>query len=1081
MAPLPRPSRVGEEGQGLIGRAAINYAGGRARGLAGDFFGRVKLDAGLRSFKIIRALFTLTILGFCTTAAHAGRPADVGDADLSSGVRSILSNNCFQCHGPDDAERQADLRLDDAGGALVELPSGARAIVPGEPEASELVLRIRASDDDVRMPPPEMGKRLSHREIDLLTEWIRQGAEFPQHWSYRPLRRPAVPAVDSAGPNSDGPDSDWPSNQIDHFVLRRLQQAGMAPAPEVQRAALARRLSLDLTGLPPTWEEVKQFVDDNEPGAVTRRVDHLLAQPSYGEHWARMWLDLARYADSAGYADDPPRTIWAYRDWVIRALNDNMPFDQFTIEQLAGDLLPEPTQEQLVATAFHRNTLTNSEGGTDDEEFRNVAIVDRVNTTMTVWMGTTAACAQCHNHKFDPISQDEYFELFAIFNNTEDHDQRDERPLLELWTEQQQEQQQALRPEIARLERELASLTTAARESQMQWEQKWQSAPTARAIVPAKWSSRSGAAMTLLDDGSIRVAKGGATDVYSLQFVVGRDATVAVVQLETLPDESLPENGPGHGAGNFVITNIEVLANEPIQFVEAYADFSQTEFAASGVIDAGQPGSGWAVGGQLGRAHTLSLVLEQPLDLSAGSTFKIKIAQESTHQHHTLGRFRLALASDPLMAQYVRLPTSIIQILGVAPPERSEQQASDLANYYLSVFPKTAEIHARLTRAKTELAALTPETTVPIARELVDVKRRKTHIQLRGNFLNLGKEVAPALPTMLHSPALFQSSAEEGPPNRLTLARWLVDGRNPLTARVIANRYWESLFGVGLVQTSEDFGSQGEAPSHPQLLDWLASELVRLDWDAKAFLRLLVTSSTYRQSAAVTAEQFENDPDNRLLARGPRFRLSAEMIRDQALSVGGLLSPRMYGPPVRPPQPALGLSAAFGSGVDWTASDGEDRYRRGMYTTWRRSSPYPSMSTFDAPNREVCTVRRARTNTPLQALVTLNDPVYVEAAQALARRMMAAAETTIEQARYGFRQCVSREPSEQEVDHLVQLFDVARERLAQPPGGAEPIEALQLATAPLGPLPAGADPVEAAAWTVVANVLLNLDEMMLKR
>lgn len=781
-----------------------------------------------------------------TAVAGAARPGDVGDADLSAGVRSILSNNCFQCHGPDEAERQADLRLDDLGAALRELPSGVRAIIPGEPDESELIRRIRSSDDDVRMPPPEMGKQLSEREIDLLAEWIRHGAEGSQHWSYRPLGRPAVPAVDPEGPNSDEFHAEWPSNEIDNFVLRRLQQAGMGPAPELERAALARRLSLDLTGLPPTWEEVNQFVHDAEPGAVNRWVEYLLAQPSYGEHWARMWLDLARYADSAGYADDPPRTIWAYRDWVIRALNDNMPFDQFTIEQLAGDLLPEPTEEQLIATAFHRNTLTNNEGGTSDEEFRNVAIVDRVNTTMAVWMGTTMACAQCHNHKFDPISQEEYFQLFAIFNNTEDHDQRDERPLLELWNDQKKDQQQSLQNEIAQLERD------------------------------------------------------------------------------------------------------------------------------------------------------------------------------------------------------------------------SE--------------PESKEYEAQLARAKKELDALTPETTVPIARELRGEQRRKTHIQLRGNFLNLGKEVAPALPTMIQSSTAFRLPSDESPPDRLALARWLVDANNPLTARVIANRYWEALFGVGLVRTSEEFGAQGEAPSHPELLDWLASELVRLDWDIKAFLRLLVTSSTYRQSAAVTAEQFEDDPDNRLLARGPRFRLSAEMIRDQALAVSGLLSRKMYGPPVRPPQPALGLSAAFGGGVDWTASDGEDRYRRGIYTTWRRSSPYPSMSTFDAPNREVCTVRRERTNTPLQALVTLNDPVYVEAAQALARRLAAAASTTADGVQAGYRRCLSRDPSEQELDHVVLLFNQAQRRLANRPEAAR-----QLATDPLGPLPADADPVVTAAWTVVANVLLNLDEMMLKR
>jgi hypothetical protein len=551
---------------------------------------------------------------------------------------------------------------------------------------------------------------------------------------------------------------------------------------------------------------VERFVNDAEPDAYERLVDRLLDKPSYGEHWARQWLDLARYADSAGYADDPPRTIWAYRDWVIRALNDNMPFDQFTIEQLAGDLLPEPSEDQLIATAFHRNTMTNNEGGTDDEEFRNAAIVDRVNTTMAVWMGTTIDCAQCHTHKYDPITQDEYFQLFAVFNQTEDADRRDESPVL------------------------------------------------------------------------------------------------ALAQRAQKPDG----------------------------------------------------------------------------------------------------------------------------------------------------FP--------------------PATSVPIMRELPEDQRRRTFVQLRGNFLQLGNEVTAGVPSAFHPPP------GDPPLNRLSLAHWLIDPQNPLTARVVANRYWESLFGRGIVVTSEEFGSQGDLPTHPELLDWLATELVRSGWDRKAFLRLLVTSATYRQSSQVSEQRWQLDPENRWFSRGPRFRMSAEMVRDQALFVAGLLSPKMYGPPVNPPQPALGLSAAFGSGIDWKTSSGEDRYRRGLYTSWRRSNPYSSMVAFDAPSREICAVRRDRTNTPLQALVTLNDPVYIEAAQALARRMIAAESTEAQRVIHGFRLCLARPPNDKERQHLLDLHGRARQAFQEDRDAAE-----KLATIPLGPVAEDADVIDLAAWTVVANVLLNLDEMLMKR
>lgn len=799
------------------------------------------------------AVLTLACLALATLP-----PADAADGlppavDFNRDIRPILSNNCLTCHGPDEKERQGGtdgLRLDVRGEAVGDL-GGYAAIVPGQPGESELIRRITTSDAGELMPPQESGKRLTPREIELLTRWIERGAEYAQHWAYVKPVRPEVPSLSpgvQAGSSQPVAGLEAGAKRvagleagaertsaIDAFILARLAREGLAPSPEADVLALLRRVSLDLTGLPPTLDDLETH---DRPDAYERYVDKLLASPAFGEHWAHAWLDLARYADSAGYADDPPRTIWLYRDYVIRSLNANKPFDQFTIEQIAGDLLPEPTEEPLIATAFHRNTLTNNEGGTSDEEFRNVAVVDRVNTTMAVWMGTTMACAQCHSHKYDPISQEEYFRFFAIFNNTEDADRKDETPVFERWTDELLERQRELQRQIAELEADTA--------------------------------------------------------------------------------------------------------------------------------------------------------------------------------------------------------------------EEAAKRREEL---------------------KKKLADIKPLTTVPIMRELPQGKRRVTRIQHRGNFLDLGAEVVEG------TPGVFHPLPGEAPANRLDLARWLVDEENPLTARVVANRFWEQIFGIGLVATSEEFGSQGEPPSHPELLDWLATELVRLQWDQKAFLRLLVTSATYRQSARVTPDSLARDPDNRLLARGPRLRLSAETIRDQALAVSGLLSTKMHGPPVKPPQPAVGLTAAFGSGIDWQPSSGADRYRRGLYTTWRRSNPYPSMTTFDAPNREVCTIRRSRTNTPLQALVTLNDPVYVEAAQALARRIVAeGGQTPAECVRYAVQVCLARPPQDTEQERLLAFYE---EALAQFRADAD--AARKMATDPLGPLPPDADSAELAAWTAVSNVLLNLDEMLMKR
>ncbi|MBW3598368.1 MAG: DUF1553 domain-containing protein [Planctomycetes bacterium] len=1143
--------------------------------------------------------YTLPLLAAVVFAgvAAAGDGAG-GKIDFNRDIRSILSNNCFQCHGPDESERQADLRLDTQEGAY-------GAVVPGEPEESELVLRITSEDEYSRMPPAEAGKKLTPREIELVTEWVRQGAPFARHWSYVRPERPPLPAV---------LDESWPRTAVDHFLLARLEREGLQPMPEADRHALIRRVSMDLTGLPPTWEQVEAFVSDPHPDAYERLVDRLLADPAYGEHWARMWLDLARYADSAGYADDPPRTIWRYRDYVIRSFNENKPFDQFTIEQIAGDLLPEATEEQLIATAFHRNTLTNNEGGTSDEEFRNVAVVDRVNTTAAVWMGATMACAQCHTHKYDPITQEEYFEFFTFFNNTQDADRRDESPLLELYSDQQKRQKAQWQTEIEELETTVQTMTPELAEAQRRWEEAFAADLAWSELRPSAVETKSGAAATIHEDASVLIASPAKTEVSKLQLPLAA-GKIAALRLEALTDDTLPNNGPGHAGGNFVLSQVKAtlyppeqkrlsgryvrieipgeqkilslaevqvfrgsenvapageatqsstafagpaklaidgdangdyaaksvthtaksdnpwwevdLGSErpldriaiwnrtdhglhtrladfrvavldgdrqvvweqnvkdspnpsaelalsgvrPIAFAAAYADHSQSGFEAGNVLNNEDPAKkGWAVAPETGKPHELTLIPASPVEVDNGATLAVTLEFNSQHARHTLGRFRISTTDDGRASQFARTPPEVLAILKAPGEQRSETQQSIVAKHYLSIAPELAPQRDRLASLKKQLAEMKPLTTVPVMRELSADQRRTTKIQIRGNFLDTGAEVSEGVP------AVFHPLPADAPKNRLTLARWLVDEENPLTARVIVNRYWEQIFGIGLVRTSEEFGTQGDLPSHPELLDWLATELVRSDWNVKALLRLLVTSAAYRQSSRVTPELLQRDPDNRLVARGPRFRLSAEMVRDQALFAAGLLSREMHGPSVQPPRPTLGLRAAFGGSTDWETSPGNDRYRRGLYTQWRRSMPYPSMDAFDAPSREVCTIHRGRTNTPLQALVTMNDPVYVEAAQALARRLIAAGETPHDGVRRGFRLCLSRNPQDAELNRLVELYESANSEYAEKPDAAR-----ELATDPLGPAPGDADIAELAAWTVVGNVLLNLDESMMKR
>lgn len=919
-------------------------------------------------------------------------------------ILPLLTNRCFRCHGPDAETREAGLRLDDPVSTFGELDSGSFAIVRGDPENSELVDRIYSTDEDLIMPPPNSGNELTDGERELLHRWVAEGAEYEVHWSFALPKQPTVPHHDDT----------WVRNSIDQFVLDRLITEQLKPQPEAARYRLARRVSLALTGLPPQWSAAEQFATSANPAAYARYVDSLLESATYGERWARVWLDLARYADSAGYAQDPPRTIWKYRDWVINAINDNMLFDQFTVEQLAGDLLPGATEANLIATGFHRNTLTNSEGGTDDEEFRCAAVVDRVNTTMQVWMGITMGCAQCHDHKYDPISQKEYFQFYAILNNTQDADFGDETPTLRTYTTRQQRQRVKLDQQIAAQEQVVR---------------------------------QSGNPPVVLPTGPIRaryvrIDLPGERKFLSLAevqaFVVGEDGNEKNVAIDgTAKQSTTAFAGPAE---------LAIDGNTNGNYNEAKSTTHTAE----------EDNPWWEV--DLGASHEIQRVAVWN--------------RTDPGVEDRLAGFRLILLDADQTAVWITKHD--------APPDPSVEidvptEFSKIATAAEAMLKKHLEQRSvspqreRLNELKKQLAEIKGVTT-PIMRELPMDRQRPTQIHVRGNFLVRGD------PVTANTPQAFPPLRESAKPDRLSMARWLVSRRNPLTARVVVNRIWEQLFGVGLVNTSEDFGRQGNLPSHPKLLDHLAVGLMDHDWDTKWLVRQIVTSATYRQSAHVSDELAQRDPTNRLLARGPRFRLGAEMIRDQALAVSGLLSVKMLGPSVRPVRPNLGLKAAFGGSTDWQTSPGEDRYRRGLYTTWRRTTPYPSLTTFDAPSREFCTVRRIRTNTPLQALVTLNDPVYVEAAQAVARRIVGPTSKSVdinERADYGFRLCLIRPPTDDELERLVELYEQAHERLRENQRDAE-----YLATVPLGPYVGDADVVDLAAWTVVANVMLNLDEFL---
>ena len=1003
-------------------------------------------------------------------------------------VRPILSDACFKCHGFDEKERKADLRLDTREG-LTRAHDGVTPVVPGDLSKSEVYRRIVTDDADDVMPPASTGKRLTARQKEVVKRWVEQGMDWEPHWSFTPVQRPDVPKV------ADGA---WARNPVDAFVLARLEGAGLKPAPAADKVTLIRRVTLDLTGLPPTPQEVDTFLADTAPDAYGRLVDRLLASPRYGERMAVDWLDAARYADTHGYHIDSGRDMTRWREWVIDAYNTNKPFDVFTVEQLAGDLLPNPTLDQRIATGFNRNHMVNFEGGAIPEEYHTAYVMDRVNTTGTVWLGLTVACAQCHDHKYDPITQKDYYSLYAFFNNVPEQGldgiKGNAVPYLKTPTKQQQAQLDSLAASIVQVESQLAGPMPEVDAAQTEWEKLAMGHTSVpwTVLEPAELKSAGGATLTKQPDNSV-LASGTnpLTDTYTLTTRTDLKGITAI-RVEALPDPSLAASGPGRsGNGNAVLTEVRLAAASatnpaspaPVQFKEASATFTQDGFAAAHAID-GNPATAWALYPETGKPHTLVFELQQPLpaDASAGTVLTLTLDFQSPYGQHQFGKFRVSATNSADPHGRNLTPANVAAILAVAPEQRNDAQNGEIRNHYRArVSPSTKPLGEQLARLKKERADLDAAVSTTMVMEEMSTPR-PTHVLVRGAYDKKGEPVSMTSPGFL--PAMDTSL----PKNRLGLAQWLLHEKHPLTSRVTVNRFWQAFFGHGLVKTADDFGSQGELPSHPELLDWLAAEFMQnaagQRWDVKAFVKLLVTSNTYMQSSVVSPQLAAADPENRLLARGPRFRLQAEFIRDQALAVSGLLDPRIGGPSVSPYQPA-GLWEELMSREDgdrfsaqkYVQSHGPDLYRRTMYTFWKRTVPPAQLATFDAPDRETCTVKRARTNTPLQALVLMNDPTYVEASRKLAERLMrdAGGPTPEDRIALAFRLPLARKPTPEEVAVLKKVYD---EQLAHYRANGD--AAAKLLSVGESPRDERFDPAELAAWTTVASVILNLDEAVTK-
>tara|TARA_R110002049_G_scaffold4601_5_gene32416 strand:+ start:592874 stop:596008 length:3135 start_codon:yes stop_codon:yes gene_type:complete len=1032
----------------------------------------------------------LCIAVFIASACCCPFSVSADEIHFGRDVRPILAKHCFTCHGPDEGAREADLRLDTEAGATTDL-GGYRAVQAGDPDASELFLRVTSDDDDLRMPPADSSAALSESEIETLRKWIESGGRYTEHWAFVPPQSVAIPEVES------GP---WCRTPIDAFVLRRMHASGVAPADAADKHQLVRRLYLDLTGVNPTPEEAKRFIADDHPAAYSRLVDRLLASPAYAERFTRPWLDLARYSDTNGYEKDRNRTIWPYRDWVIKAIAEDMPFDQFSIEQLAGDMLPSATKDQRIATGFHRNTMLNEEGGIDPLEYRFYAMVDRVATTGTVWMGLTTGCAQCHTHKYDPITHTDYYSLLAMMNQADEP----EETVADTTTRiTQRKIENEIRAEEIRLSKRFlptlaesglndmdcqsnsddcqsidsdqtpanasAGVISASATAGPQRDEK--SGDRAESIAGLFVSMARHAIDNVRDwsviqptemhstkpflrrqkDGSI-LATGDVTkrDIYRIRFELDETLLPATaLRLEVLPHPLLPASGPGMAfyegrRGDFFLSELTAkLDGNAVSFADASHSYGKISVGrgaadAANVID-GEGSTGWSTSGAEGKANRLILNLTEPIQ-SPGS-LEIELLFER-HFAAALGRFRFSVTGNPSRTEATQFPADVDHAITSAVLQSRPLDSETYARMQRH-FVRSSD---SLRKYRKKLDALYDSIPQPVRtlvmRERVGRDHRTTYRHHRGEYLSPKEEVQPAIP------AVFGKLDSSRPANRLTLAQWLVSEDNPLAARVTVNRAWRAIFGTGIVRTAGDFGTQSEPPTHPELLDWLALDLIHNGWSIKRLHRQIVLSSTYRQSVAAPTP---GDPNQRLLAGFPHRRLDAEQVRDVMLSAANLLNNRVGGPSVYPPQPAGVIEMAYGNPV-WPTSTGGDRYRRSLYTFSKRTAPFAAFATFDAPSGELCVARRDHSTTPLQALTLMNDEMYLEMARGLSesvqRRIdgdsVAADELPEKIVTEMFWRLFVREPTAQERSSVIDFYQ--RQKTHDEP------------------------------WTLVARALMNTDE-----
>lgn len=1032
-----------------------------------------------------RSAFCILLL---TTACSVVR-ADERNVDFRTQIRPILSDTCFACHGPDEQHREADLRLDIRSHVFAPR-AGADLVVPQQPLQSELWRRISSEDPDERMPPADSGKQLTPAQRELIRAWIAQGAQWDEHWAFVAPRRPAFPQLEQFPAELQT----WPRNPIDHFVLLRLLEAGQRPSPPASPEKLLRRLSLDLVGLPPTLAQLDEFLADSSPPAYERQVRRLMQSPHYGERWARRWLDAARYADSDGFEKDKPRRVWFYRDWVINALNRDLPYDQFIIQQIAGDLLPNATQDQIVATGFLRNSMINEEGGVDPEQFRMEAMFDRMDAVGKSILGLTIQCGQCHSHKYDPLTQSEYYGLFAFLNNSHESN-------IAVYTPEEQRTREHLFAQIAEIEHRLRQQRPDWKHELREWESHVRANQTRWSSLELTFneSTLGGQKYLPQPDGSYLCLSYAPTKhrpQMTSRVPAGR---VTGIRLELLTDPNLPLRGPGrslNGTGALSEIVVEMSADgdanqwAPVKLVSASADIELPETPLADMysdrsdrqrttgpitfaID-GKDETAWGIDNGPGRRNqprNAVFVLQHPIESDQPVSLRVTLKQlhggwnSDDNQNNNIGRFRLSVTDQP-DPECDNVPPDVRSILAISPDQRSESQRRRLFSHWRTTVDDWAAENQQIERLWQQHPAGSAQLVLQERRQ-----RRTTHLLQRGDFLQPQRSIEPGVPGFLHR------LPESSEPDRLRFGRWLAARESPTTARAIVNRVWQAYFGTGLVSTPEDLGSQAAAPSHPLLLDWLAVEFMDHSWSLKHLHRLIVTSATYQQSSQVDADVYARDPQNRRLARASRFRVDGETVRDIALAVSGLLDERVGGPSVYPPAPEFLFQppASYGPKV-WNEQSDSNRYRRALYTFRYRSVPYPMLQVFDVPNGDSSCVRRSRSNTPLQSLTLLNEPLFLEAARGFGQRMLrAGGDEDSERLRFGFRLCTARDPEANEMRLLQQLLDRQRRRYA-----ADVTQAALLLAISSGdesePESSDSGLAERAAWTMVARVLLNLDE-----